>query len=245
MTDIFREVEEDVRRERLEKIWKQYGDYIIAAAAIVIIAIAGFELWQRYEASQREKASAQYNAAIALAGTNPAQAVDQLGAIAASAPSGYATLARLAKADTLMAMGVKDRAVAEYEALAAKDDGPVGSAARIRAAWALADTTSRAQLQILLAPLTSPTSAWRFMANEVLAYADYRVGNYQAAESAYRALSNDQAAPTPLRTRARIMAAYLKGGGSANFGFVPQPANPAAPAGGAAPQTPQQGPQPQ
>jgi hypothetical protein len=242
VTDIFREVEEDVRRERLEKLWKQYGDYIIAAGAIVIIAIAGFELWQRYEQSQREKASAEYNAAIAVAGTNPAQAVDQLGAIAASGPSGYASLARLAKADTLMATGDKNRAVAEYEALAAKDDGPIGSAARVRAAWALADTTSKAQLQTLLAPLTSPTSAWRFMANEVIAYADYRVGNYQAAETEYRALSNDQAAPTPLRTRARIMAAYLKGGGNANFGFVPQAP---APANGAAPQTTQQGPQPQ
>lgn len=245
MTDIFREVEEDVRRERLEKLWKQYGDYIIAAAAIVIITIAGFELWQRYEQSQREKASAQFNAAIALAGTNPAQAVDQLGAIAANGPSGYATLARLAKADTLMALGEKSRAVAEYEALAAKDDGPVGSAARVRAAWALADTASKAQLQTVLAPLTSTTSPWRFMANEVLAYSDYRVGNYQAAQNEYRALSEDQAAPTPLRTRARIMAAYLKGGGSANFGFVPQASAPAAPANGAAPPTTQQGSPPQ
>jgi hypothetical protein len=246
VTDIFREVEEDVRRERLEKLWKQYGDYIIAAAAIVIISIAGFELWQRYEDSQRQKASAQFNAAIQLASTNPAQAIDQLSTIAASGPSGYALLARLAKADALLVTGDKARAVAEYEALAAKDDGPIGSAARIRAAWALADTASRAQLQTVLAPLTSPTSAWRFMANEVLAYSDYRVGNYQAAEQQYRALAGDTAAPSPLRTRARIMSAFLKGGGNANFGFVPQAPTPAAPAAnGAAPQTTQQGSTPQ
>jgi len=245
VTDIFREVEEDVRRERLEKLWKQYGDYIIAAAAIVIITIAGFELWQRYEASQREKASAQFNAAIQLAGTNPAQAVDQLSALAASAPSGYALLARLAKADALLATGDKVRAVAEYEALAAKNDGPIGSTARIRAAWALADTASKAQLQTLLAPLTSPTSPWRYMANEVLAYADYRVGEYQASEKEYRALAAETEAPAPLRTRARIMAAFLKGGGNTNFGFVPQAPTPAAPANGAAPQTTQQGSPPQ
>ena len=38
MSDIFREVEEDVRRERLEKIWKEYGDYIVAALALLILA---------------------------------------------------------------------------------------------------------------------------------------------------------------------------------------------------------------
>ena len=57
MSDIFREVEEDVRRERFEQIWKQYGDYIIAGVAVIVIAIAGYELWQRYEETQRLKSS--------------------------------------------------------------------------------------------------------------------------------------------------------------------------------------------
>ncbi len=244
MTDIFREVEEDVRRERLEKLWKQYGDYFIAFAAVVIIAIAGFELWQRYEASQREKASAQFNAAIQLASANPTQAVDALSALAASAPDGYAKLARLAKADALVAVGDKVRAVAEYEALANKDDGPIGSAARVRAAWVLAETANKSQLQTILAPLTTTTSAWRFMAREVLAYSDYRTGDYHNAMNEYLALASDPAAPSSLRTRARIMAAYLRGGGNTNFGFVPQPSAPAAPANGT-PTPTQQGSPPQ
>ena len=238
MTDIFREVEEDVRRERLEKIWKQYGDYIIAAAALVIIAIAGFEIWQRYEQGQREKASTAFNAAIEVATRNPAAGADALGAVAASAPSGYASLAKLAKAAALLSAGDKVRAVAEYEALANADNGPLGSVARIRAAWALADTANKAQLQNVLGPLTQETSAWRQMAREVLAYNDYRAGEYQTAEGEYRALANDSGSPPPLKKRASIMAAFLKAGGNANFGFVPQPASPA---NGTPPATTQQG----
>ncbi|MEI9929239.1 MAG: hypothetical protein WDM89_01380 [Rhizomicrobium sp.] len=44
MSDIFHEVEEDVRRERFEKLWKQYGDYAVAALAVVILAIAGLQV---------------------------------------------------------------------------------------------------------------------------------------------------------------------------------------------------------
>ena len=60
MSDIFREVEEDVRREKLVKFWKAYGDYLIALAALFIIGIAGWQLWQRYEARQRDAASTAF-----------------------------------------------------------------------------------------------------------------------------------------------------------------------------------------
>ena len=63
MSDIFREVEEDVRKEKLEKFWKAYGDYIIALGALLILGIAGFELWQRYQANQRDKAAIAFAAA--------------------------------------------------------------------------------------------------------------------------------------------------------------------------------------
>ena len=66
MSDIFREVEEDVRRERLEKLWKQYGDYVIAGVAVIVVGVAGYKLWQHYEAQQLAKASVAYSAAIEL-----------------------------------------------------------------------------------------------------------------------------------------------------------------------------------
>lgn len=235
MTDIFREVEEEVRQEQFEQIWKEYGDYIIAAAAVVIIAIAGFELWQRYEDGQRAKASAEFNAAAALASANPAAGEMAFEKLAATAPGGYALLSKFSLANTALATGDRAKAVAIYEFVASGDNGALSSAARIRAAWAIADTASKADLQTLVAPLTDPTSAWRFLAREVLAYSDYRAGQLREAQREYQALADDPNTPQALRFRAHSMASLLNAGGTGNFGYVPPPPAPAQSTTGAPP----------
>ncbi len=229
MSDIFREVEEEVRRERFEKLWKQYGDYLIAGAALIIIAIAGFELWQRYEANQRLKASETLMAAEQLADSgNFAQATPAFATVAKSGPSGYAEMARLAQAAALLSAGQRIEAVQIYKSIAADDHGVIGSVALVRAGWALADSAPRGDIETLLAPLTDPTSAWRFAAREILAYADFHAGDVPKAQHDFQSLADDPNAPPQMRRRVAAMAAFLKGGGMTNFGTVPPPA-PAAP----------------
>ena len=50
MADIFREVEEELRRDRAEELWKKYGRYVIALAALVILAVGGVQGWRAYDA---------------------------------------------------------------------------------------------------------------------------------------------------------------------------------------------------
>jgi hypothetical protein len=241
LSDIFREVEEDVRREKLEKFWKAYGDYVIALAAVIIIGIAGFELWQRYEASERDKASVAFSAAQRI--SNPKLAAVAFADLAKTAPKGYALLARLEQAHSLLVTGQKDQAIALYKEIADEDKGGAGAVARLREAWALADTSSRADLETLLAPLRQPANAWKQMADEILAYSDYHSNQMAKATDEFNALANDANAPQQLRVRARAMAAFLKQGGAKDFGTVPPPipalppgavAAPPAPAAGAA-----------
>lgn len=232
MTDIFHEVEEDVRKERLEKLWKQYGDYIIAAVAVLVLGVVGYKLWQAYEARQQLKASTAFMSAIQMSDVGR----DDLGSaafenIAKSAPGGYAKVARLSQADSLAAVGRINDAVAIYMDIANKDKTGLGELARIRAAWAQADSMSRANLADLLAPLTAPTSSWRFMADEILAYRDYKDGKLAEAEREYQALADNSAAPGGLRGRARAMATLIRTTGGRDFGTVPPPVTPAPPKG--------------
>ena len=227
MTDIFREVEEEVRRERLEKLWKEYGDYIIAVVAVIVIAVAGFEFWQRYETSKAAEASAEYNAAIQLAESDPAAAEKKFEYLAQHAPEGYATLSKFLEADTLLILGQRDKARSLYESLGSVDQNLISGAARIRAAWSVEDFAPRATIEGLVKPLMANDSQWRFLAREVLAYADFRSGVLDQAGREYSALANDPAAPDTLRTRARSMAALIKSGGGQNFGSVPEPPKPA------------------
>jgi len=231
LSDIFHEVEEEVRRERFEKLWKKYGDYAIAALAAVVIAIAGYKFWGRYETQQRMNASSAFNAAQqAFDAGNGAAAAASFGNLARTAPKGYGTMAQLAAADALYTSGNRSEAVALYKTIATKDNSPIADVARIRAAWATVGTAPKAELETLLAPLTSPTSAWRFVAREILAYCDYHVGALQQAQSEYEALAADTGASQSLRARARAMATLLKTGGDKDFGTVPPPPAPAQPA---------------
>jgi hypothetical protein len=225
LSDIFREVEEDVRRERLEKIWKAYGDYIVSAGVLLFAGIAAFELWQRHEADERAKASAALIAAERI--TNPTQAADTFNSLSKSSPKGYALVARLAEANAMYASGQGKNAIDLYKQIAKDDSGTIGATARLRAAWALAENASRGELAELLAPLNQPGNAWSPMAREVLAYADYRALDLKGAQLKYQLLAADLQAPDALRGRARAMAQFIANGGAADFGTVPPPATPA------------------
>ncbi|MEI7790673.1 MAG: tetratricopeptide repeat protein [Alphaproteobacteria bacterium] len=239
MSDIFREVEEDVRRERFEKLWKAYGNYAIAALVLLFAGIAGWQVWERHDAQERAKVSDAFMAAQRI--TNPQAQASAMLDLAHTAPKGYASVARLAEAGAMFASGQQGNAIALYKEIAANDNGPVGSVARLRAAWGLAETASRKDLADLLAPLNQTGNAWRENAQEILAYADYRAMDTKSALAKYTALSVNAEAPDALRARAKAMAAFLKNGGATTFGSVPadavplppQAANPSAPAAAA------------
>lgn len=224
MTDIFHEIEEEVRRERYEKLWKEYGDYVIAAGAFLVIAAAGWQLWRYYEQRERLRASDEYAAAAqVLESGQSAAAAEAFGKLADSAPSGYAQVSRLQEAGALLASGRTDDALKLYKEIASGRDEILGGVARIRGAWAIADTGSRSDIEAMLGPLTDPSNAWNLMAREVLAYSDYRSGQIKRALAEYKSLSTDRKAPTALHERAAAMAVFLGAGGGVNYGTVPPP----------------------
>ena len=224
MTDIFHEVEEEVRRERLEKIWKEYGDYIIGAVALIIMAVAAFELWRVYEQKQRTKASEGYLAATQIMQSGQAAYAAQIFAqIARTAPSGYAKVARVQEADALLTGSKRTEAIALYREIIAGNDPELAAVGRIHLAWALVGQVPRPEIDALLAPLSAPGNAWSAMAREILAYEDYSGGNLAVAIKEYESLAADSGNPEGVRQRAKIMAMFLKAGGEKNYGTVPQP----------------------
>ena len=231
MSDIFREVEEDVRRERFEKLWKAYGNYAILALVLVFAGIAGWQFWQRHETAERQKVADAFMAAQRI--TNPQAAASAFADLAKTAPKGYAQMARLSQAGAMLLSGQRDGAIDLYKQLAKDDSGLVGSVARLRAAWALAENASRNELTELLKPLDQPGNAWRPNAREVLAYADYRAMDTKSALKKYTELAADPESPEGLRSRAQAMTAFLKNGGAVNYGTVPADAAPVAPQAGA------------
>ena len=53
LSDIFDEVEEDVRREHYEALWKQYGHYALAFLVVLIVGVAIWQWYHGYDRTQR------------------------------------------------------------------------------------------------------------------------------------------------------------------------------------------------
>lgn len=230
MSDIFQEVEEDVRRERYEKLWKKYGNYIIALAVLIVAGVAAWQAWQRYDLAQRQNVSDQFQQASQLtASGNYVQAELAFDKLAKTAPTGYSNLAKLRLAGVYLAEGKRDQSVALLRELANLSDPILSGAARLRLAWTLADASPKAEIATLLQPLMTKDNPWRFAASEVIAYVDLKDGARNQAISEYQQIAQDNAAPPTLRQRAGGIAEFLKANPQGSAPAPEPPSTPAAP----------------
>ena len=142
MTEFFREVDEDVRRDRLVRLWTEYRYFLFALAVLAVAGTGGWRLYGHYRDEAAQAASAKYEAAAQLSrdgkSTEAAAAFDDL---SKTAPKGYAILARLRAADARAASDPK-AAIAAYEALAADPgfDPAFKDFAKLRAAMLRVDS---------------------------------------------------------------------------------------------------------
>jgi hypothetical protein len=209
---LLKEIDEELRHERLAKLWQRFGNWVIGAALAVVVVVAGHQGWKNYQASQRAQASARYTAAVRLAAeNNAAEAEKAFAQLAPSAPAGYAMLARFREAALAAKQGDSLRAASLYRRLAADGglDNSYRDLALLLAAFAVADSAEPAALRAEIARLAAADSPWRHLARELSALLSLRAGDRDGAREEFRRLAEDAAAPAPLKARAGEIAAAL------------------------------------
>ena len=96
VSDIFHEVDEEVRREQLKKLWDRYGNYVAAAAVLLVLAVAAWRAYMWWEAKKAAETGAAFEAAITLAESGKrSEAEAAFADIAGHGTSGYRHLARM------------------------------------------------------------------------------------------------------------------------------------------------------
>ena len=215
MSDIFREVDEEVRRERLEQLWKRYGNYIMAAALVVLACVGAWRGYIYWEERKAAEAGAAYEAASGLADAGKhSEAEAAFAKLASEGTAGYRSLARFREAAQL---GLSDpkAAVAAYDALAR--DASLGQSmqdlAAVRAALLLVDTASYQDLRARLEPLTAADRPFRHSARELLAFGAWRAGDSAAARQWIEAVVSDPTTPGSIRTRVDVLSALIPSDG--------------------------------
>ena len=207
MSDIFQEVDEAVRREKLEKLWKRYGNFVIAAAVVVMLAVGGWRGYQWWDAKQAAQAGAAFDAAAELADQGKTEDAEAAFArLAGQGTAGYRVLARV-RAAAIVGQRDPKAGVAAYDAIA--NDVSVGPVFRqlagVRAAILLVDGAPLSEITRRLEPLAQPDSTFRHTAREVLALAAWKAGDTPAAKKWFDTIAGDVDTPQSMRGRVDVL----------------------------------------
>ena len=206
---LFREVDEEVRQEQFKKLWARYGNLIMGLCLLVIAGVAGFQGWTYWKLKQAQAAGETFFSAVKLEEAGKSEeALKQFESIN---HAGYAVLARLREAGTLLSQGKTADAVTLYDAVAAdaSTDGTLRDLARIRAAAALVDTASPADIEARVKTFDAAGNPWRHTAREIMASSHWRAKDYAATDKMVQAMLADNEAPASLRQRANMLSELL------------------------------------
>jgi hypothetical protein len=211
VSELFDEVDEDVRREQLKKLWDQYSIYIVGAAFLIIAAVGGWRGYQYLEAKKAAEAGTAFDKAVELSEQSKhSEAEAAFNNLAATAPSGYRLLARLRVAGEV-AIRDPQAAVKLYDDIAA--DRSVSALdqelAKIRAAQLLVETSTYPNLLARIESETAPAATFRHTARELLALSAWRANDMTSARKWLDMIANDGETPPGLRSRAEALQALL------------------------------------
>ncbi|MBL8587501.1 MAG: tetratricopeptide repeat protein [Methylobacteriaceae bacterium] len=214
MADIFREVDEDVRREKAAAFWEKHQTLILGVAVAIVLATAGWRAWDYKRTRDAEAAGAQYEAALELDRQGKAaEAEKAFSDIAAKGPPGYALLARLRGAAEI-AKRDRPEAVRLYDAIG-EDAGVeplLRDLARLRAAFLRADEADAAEFARRLEPLAEAGRPFRSSARELIGAKALQAGDFDRAAKYLDMIVVDSAAPPSLRQRAELLLGLVRAG---------------------------------
>lgn len=203
-TSFFREVDDEVRRERMEEVWRKYGRYVIGAVIAIVVGTAATTYWREQTNQKLEAGTTALASQLqSLKADNEAETIKALEALGTSAPGGQAALARLYAAGLA---GGKDRpaALAELKAVAESASSPplYRELAKLLSIQLRLDSDDAAVLQTELTPLMAKDQPWRWSAKEYAALLALKQGDAAKARALYTELNTDGDTPQGIHQRA-------------------------------------------
>jgi len=209
LSDIFNEVDEEVRREKLKQLWERHQGLIIGGAILIVVAVAGWRGYQWWQAKQAAEAGAAFQSAMALSSEGKhAEAEAAFAKVGESGTAGYRDLARM-QAAAEAAQHDPKAAVQAYDALAADTrlSETMRDLAALRAGLLLVDTASYDEIRKRLEPAAGPERPFRNNAREILALSALRANDIAATRRWSEQIMGDLTASAGQRQRVQMLLA--------------------------------------
>ncbi|MEQ1929899.1 MAG: tetratricopeptide repeat protein [Parvularculaceae bacterium] len=209
----FREVDQAVAEAEQLQFFRKYGAALIGAAAAFVVGVGGYQFWNGQKDAAASKAAAEFQTASETLQKAPEDGALALEAFSQEAPKGYALMADLKRASSLAGTGKREEALAVYRGIYGAADTPkrLRELARLRAAT-LSAADGRDAVLSDLGELVAETSALGFYARELQGVAALDARDFESALSVFNKMASDEAAPEPLRERAKEFASLASAG---------------------------------
>jgi len=217
VSDIFDEVDEELRAERAKKLLQRYAGLIVGAAVLLVAAVGAWKAMQWYQARETARVADAYLAAMREADSpgapEHAAALAGFAQVAGQGMPGYRTLARLRAAALKADSGDLPTALALWNDVAADNSADRLLRDLASLEWALhqVDSGDPALVAARLAPLATPENPWHPLAEETQAMLALRQGKTAEARDTLKRLAQDVTATEGVRRRANGLLAELGG----------------------------------
>lgn len=212
MSDVFREVSEDLRREQLKQLWKQYSKFAIAGAVLIVVVVAGYQVVSSIRQQQAAESGDRYQAAVTLYQNGEFQAAEEaFAALAIDGNAEYPILAQLSNAGVLAQMGDSAGAAAIYDAVAADTgaDPTLREVAQIRAALLMVDIEPLSEIQLRMEVFNEEGNPYRILALEIMAVSAIRADQFDLAVGWIVEMTRDPFTTDASVRRAQVLFSYI------------------------------------
>lgn len=230
--NFIREIDEELRSDRMRAFWKNFGPWIITLAGLAVVGTAGWEAWQWWNNSNSARSSDQFYSALALtSGADVEAAQKALDEVEATGTGAYPMLARFREAALLAKQGKTAEATVAYDAIATAESNPnIRGLALVLAAYTLVDGGDVGAVEQRVSGLVTPDNPMRNAAREALGLVKYKAGNLDGALADFEAALADVGVSREAQSRLPIFIAQLKALGAGAPAPVPAAATDATPA---------------
>lgn len=214
MTDVFEEVEEQLRSDQYIALARRYLPWVIGIVAAILLAAVGVMGFREYQTRQAGKAAEAYAEALeSVTKGDKAAAYAQFETVVKVGSKGYKALALMQQGGLRLEDHKLDEAIKLFDAAAEVAPTPViGDAARLKSAFALMDTASPVELEKRLKPLTETKRPYRPTALEALAMVKLSEGKVDEAKSDFGVINLLPDAPAAMRERATAAISLIDSG---------------------------------